>query len=64
MMMSRYIDQRAPALKNNELDDNELNSVTGGLVVNAIIAVLIRNIMLPFQPTTSGQSGKGGQSGP
>jgi lactobin A/cerein 7B family class IIb bacteriocin len=31
--------QCARALNNDELDDNELDSVTGGLVVIAIIAV-------------------------
>jgi bacteriocin-like protein len=54
VMMSRYIDQSARALNNDELDDNELDSVTGGLVVTAIIAA---------QPTTNGRRGTGGQIG-
>jgi lactobin A/cerein 7B family class IIb bacteriocin len=63
-MMSRYVDQSAGALNNDELDDNELDSVTGGLVVTAIIAVLIGNIMEPSpQPTTNGRRGTGGQIG-
>jgi bacteriocin-like protein len=58
--------QCARALNNDELDDNELDSVTGGLVVIAIIAVLIKNISLVVepQPTTNGNRGTGGQIGP
>jgi lactobin A/cerein 7B family class IIb bacteriocin len=64
MMMSRYIDQSARALNNDELDDNELDSVTGGLVVIAIIAVLMKNISLVGPATTNGSRGTGGQIGP
>ena len=41
-----------------ELRDDELNGVTGGLVVNAIIAVLI-GLLLPEPPPTGGKHGIG-----
>jgi bacteriocin-like protein len=37
----------------HELTDDELDQVTGGLVVNAIIAVLI-GLLLPPPPSTTG----------
>jgi hypothetical protein len=60
------IGQPTPA--KDELRDDQLNAVTGGLVVPAIIAVLIGDISITQpsspQPTTNGQRGKGGQIGP
>jgi hypothetical protein len=50
--------------RDRELDDNELDSVTGGLVVIAIIAVLTENISLVGPATTNGQRGTGGKVGP
>ena len=41
-----------------ELRDDELNGVTGGLVVNAIIAILI-GLMLPSDAPTGGKPGIG-----
>jgi hypothetical protein len=41
-----------------ELRDDELNGVTGGLVVNAIIAILI-GMLLPSDAPTGGKPGIG-----
>jgi hypothetical protein len=41
-----------------ELRDDELDAVSGGLVVNAIIAVLI-GLLLPEPPPTAGKHGIG-----
>ena len=50
--MSNYIDHSKRPLKNDELDDNELDSVTGGLVTLSSIAILIglRNPPLASPP--------------
>jgi hypothetical protein len=45
--MGRRSDRRKIMSKPRELRDDELDTVTGGLVVNAIIAVLIPLLLPP-----------------
>ena len=46
------------AAPDRELQDEELGEVSGGLVVNAIIAILI-GLLLPDPPPTGGKHGIG-----
>ena len=60
--MGRRSDRRKIMSKTSaeprELRDDDLDRVTGGLVVNAIIAVLI-GLLLPEPPPTGGKHGIG-----